>query len=108
MRRTFTVLLGLRDRPPNYMRQIQIRFGRYQFGQKSKPSMALCAPEVLGHHRWQSQENRMDFGLYLKQGSRRATIPPVRRHGPAAHRITFTANQIIKGEIHLWKIDTSS
>ena len=25
-----------------------------------------------------------------------------------AHQITFTANQIINGEIHLWKIDISS
>jgi hypothetical protein len=28
-------LLGLRDRLPNYTRQIQIRFGRYQLGQNS-------------------------------------------------------------------------
>ena len=34
MRRN-TVLLGLCDRLPNYTRQIQIRFGRYQLGQNS-------------------------------------------------------------------------
>jgi trimeric autotransporter adhesin len=34
--------------------------------------------------------------------------PPCLRCGPAAHRITFTTNQIIKGEIHLCKIDTLS
>jgi hypothetical protein len=32
MRRTFTVLLGLRDPSPNYTRQIQIRFGAISWG----------------------------------------------------------------------------
>jgi hypothetical protein len=38
---TFTVLLGLRDPPPNYMRQIQIRFGATSLGkiQTEHPSL---------------------------------------------------------------------
>ena len=50
MRRN-TVLLGLRDRLPNYTRQIQIRFGRYQLGQNFKPSIALSGRELIGNHR---------------------------------------------------------
>ncbi len=41
MRRN-TVLLGLCDRLPNYTRQIQIRFGRYQLGQNSNREADYC------------------------------------------------------------------
>jgi hypothetical protein len=62
MRRN-TVLLGLRDRLPNYTRQIQIRFGRYQFGQNSNRASLFPGVKLLGNHRGQSQESWMELGL---------------------------------------------
>jgi hypothetical protein len=50
MRRN-TVLLGLRDRLPNYTRQIQIRFGRYQLGQNSNRASLFPGVNLLGNHR---------------------------------------------------------
>jgi hypothetical protein len=50
MRRN-TVLLGLRDRLPNYTRQIQIRFGRYQLGQNSNRASLFPGVKLLGNHR---------------------------------------------------------
>jgi len=48
MRRKIHGLLGLRDRPPNYMRQFRMSFRALLARKKSKPSIALCAREVLG------------------------------------------------------------
>jgi hypothetical protein len=44
MRRN-TVLLGLRDRLPNYTRQIQIRFGRCNLGQNSNRASLFSSVE---------------------------------------------------------------
>ena len=35
---------------------------------KAKPSIALCAREVLGNHRRQSQQSRLELGLRLSRG----------------------------------------
>jgi len=63
------------------MRQIQIRFVRYQFGQNSKPSIALCAREVLGNHRQPSHEGGWSLGWVSAPDLKGRTIWIVTRIG---------------------------
>jgi hypothetical protein len=50
------------------MRQIQIRFGRYQLGQNPNRASLFCAREVLGNYRGQSQQSRVELGLRCNSG----------------------------------------
>ena len=57
----------------------------------------LTSPAILPTLAKRIGKPRQTNGVALRRG-----------RGPTANRITFTANQIIKGEIHLCKIDTLS